>query len=151
MIVVTRDILARIIPKIRDGGECRIWTGATNTAGYPQIHAGGKTVYVGRYLWESANEKSLTKDVFLCHHCDNPRCVNLRHVYAGDAASNSRDMHSRNRQNYPVPARNRAKTHCVNGHEFNEANTLYGATGSRSCRVCCREKMRRRRAIGTTS
>ena len=37
-----------------------------------------------------------------------------------------------------------AKTHCGNGHEFNQANT-YTSHGKRRCRVCDRERARARR------
>lgn len=42
---------------------------------------------------------------------------------------------------------NSLKTHCKNGHEFNEENThnyVYQGRTHRCCRVCAREKMRRR-------
>ena len=34
--------------------------------------------------------------------------------------------------------RNRAKTHCINGHEFDEANTRIDSRGYRHCRACGR-------------
>lgn len=37
-------------------------------------------------------------------------------------------------------------THCVNGHEFDEANTYWRKTGGRSCRACAREKSAARRS-----
>jgi hypothetical protein len=44
-----------------------------------------------------------------------------------------------------VPARNAAKTHCDNGHEFNEVNTFWWR-GSRKCRPCGRATAARQRA-----
>jgi hypothetical protein len=44
----------------------------------------------------------------------------------------------------PIKGPRILKTHCVNGHEFNEDNTyLYG--GAKHCRVCQRNRMRLRR------
>lgn len=37
------------------------------------------------------------------------------------------------------------RTHCVNGHRFDVENTYISPRGWRSCRVCQRNKMRRRR------
>lgn len=37
-------------------------------------------------------------------------------------------------------------THCVNGHEFDEANTYWRPTGGRSCKACPKEKAAARKA-----
>lgn len=42
-------------------------------------------------------------------------------------------------------ARQRARTHCKNGHEFTEANTYISKEGWRSCRACAAAKEQRRR------
>lgn len=36
-------------------------------------------------------------------------------------------------------------THCKNGHEYNEKNTRTKPSGYRECRICDRDKSRRRR------
>lgn len=41
---------------------------------------------------------------------------------------------------------NAAKTHCPNGHLYNDENTHVDRRGRRSCRVCGRERARQRRA-----
>lgn len=40
----------------------------------------------------------------------------------------------------------RSKTHCPNGHEYTDENTIYSRQGWRRCRVCFYEKERKRRA-----
>lgn len=40
----------------------------------------------------------------------------------------------------------RIRTHCVNGHEFDETNTHIDKRGWRSCRACSRAKTARQRA-----
>lgn len=39
---------------------------------------------------------------------------------------------------------NGLKTHCKNGHLFDEANTFIRKTGHRDCRACNRDRMRRK-------
>lgn len=38
------------------------------------------------------------------------------------------------------------KTHCPNGHAYDEANTRYEKDGSRKCRACDRERHRAKSA-----
>jgi hypothetical protein len=40
---------------------------------------------------------------------------------------------------------NKRKTHCRNGHPFDDENTLIKSNGERSCRTCTRLRMRRKR------
>jgi hypothetical protein len=41
-----------------------------------------------------------------------------------------------------IPAINAAKTHCPEGHEYNEENTYITKKGKRNCRTCNRERNR---------
>lgn len=50
------------------------------------------------------------------------------------------------RRRKPGAVENANKTHCPQGHPYDEVNTLYEADGSRKCLTCRRESDRRRRA-----
>lgn len=39
----------------------------------------------------------IPEGLFICHHCDNPPCVNPNHLYAGTASQNMQDKHNRGR------------------------------------------------------
>lgn len=76
------------------------------------------------------------------HDCDNPICTNPQHLSSGTQWDNVNDRRIRGR----AKNQNTNKTHCINGHEFNDSNTyIYtkanGKT-SRTCKPC--QKARRR-------
>lgn len=52
---------------------------------------------------------------------------------------------SRKSSNYQGNMCNKDKTHCPQGHEYNEENTKLDKNGGRSCRTCRRERDRKRR------
>ena len=39
----------------------------------------------------------LPKDIFVCHTCDNPSCVNWEHLWEGTIADNNIDRHHKGR------------------------------------------------------
>jgi len=41
----------------------------------------------------------------LLHHCDEPACVRIDHLYEGTAADNARDRESRGRSKHRGPAK----------------------------------------------
>lgn len=63
------------------------------------------------------------------HLCRNRACCNPHHLEPVDNRTNLMrgDTHA---------AHNAAKTHCVRGHEFTEANTYVVPRGGRACRKC---------------
>ena len=65
---------------------------------YHRITFGGKQYMSHRLSYEIANGK-IPDGMFICHTCDNPRCVNPDHLYAGTHKDNARDCVERGRRN----------------------------------------------------
>lgn len=106
----------------------------------------GKRIYAAHIVaWIDANGRLPAPSMFICHHCDNPPCVNPDHLYEGTPSQNALDSVARGRH---ACAR---KTHCKRGHEFTPENTYVRTDypGGRRCRICARiadaaHKQRRR-------
>ncbi len=76
---------------IEDENGCWIWQGAQNKSGYGSVNiGGGKTAQAHRLafkLWCG----ELPDEFFVCHHCDQPLCVNPNHLFLGTNQDNIDD------------------------------------------------------------
>jgi hypothetical protein len=127
--------------------DCIEWRNAyRNSKGYG-FHDGEGA---HRWTWRQANGP-IPPGMMVCHHCDNPGCVNLAHLYLGTAADNAADMVARGRVFTGGGADRLQRTHCRHGHEYTPENTSRDRHGRRHCRTCWREQHRARRTAARTT
>ena len=69
---------------------CIEWTGARIPNGYGMKRHHGRQVLVHRWAWEQANGP-IPEGMYVLHHCDNPPCFNIEHLFLGTHADNMRD------------------------------------------------------------
>lgn len=130
--------------------DCWLWAGSRKAFGYGQIVVNGKTKLAHRYSWELAHGPPPDASLKVCHSCDNPPCVNPKHLYTGTQAENIRDAERKGRLFQP----NAHKTHCPSGHSYDLENTqirIYNGSSWRVCKECTRIKSRNQRARKTSS
>jgi hypothetical protein len=76
-------------------GGCWEYTGRLIN-GYGRIYIKGRT-HAAHRLSYLINKGVDPGDQLVCHHCDNPRCINPHHLFLGDGYANMRDMASKGR------------------------------------------------------
>ena len=80
---------------------CWIWNSTTDKDGYGVFtHHRNKQIRAHRASYEFY-VGSIPNDVFICHKCDTPSCINPNHLFIGTAKDNTRDMMTKGRDFKP--------------------------------------------------
>lgn len=78
--------------------DCWPWTGNIHAGGYGRFIIGNRAIYAHRYayrLWVAP----LREGMEVMHTCDNPPCVNPKHLVQGTHADNMHDRDEKGRGN----------------------------------------------------
>ncbi len=133
----------RFMEKVSVAGDCWVWTGQKRR-GYGRFWNFGRNVSAHRFAYEQSVGPILP-GLSLDHLCRNPSCVNPDHLEPVTQRENVL-------RGAGLPAINANKSHCKQGHEFDEQNT-YRWRGERQCRECTRVRLakRDRRKVAETA
>jgi hypothetical protein len=109
---------------------CWLWTGTTTAKGYGMFFPGASGPRMqSAHRWAYEHYVGPIPDgLQIDHLCRNRRCVNPEHLEVVTARQNQ--------ERSPFdPAK---RTHCPQGHPYDEANTYVSPNGRRNCRICAR-------------
>jgi hypothetical protein len=84
---------------------CWEWSGLRNDKGYGRLWYAGRGWNAHRLAYQ-AWVKPVSDDVVIRHTCDNPPCINPKHLIAGTQQDNVQDREDRGRRQPPKGALN---------------------------------------------
>ena len=94
-----------------EGTECWNWQGSLSDKNNPLRHYGKlvigsrkdgtrKTVRAHRYAYQVFIGE-VPQELFVCHKCDNPKCINPEHLFLGTRQDNVDDREAKGRNKLP--------------------------------------------------
>ena len=99
--IVTKEAKEKIKSLIRDTDDCINYP-ILNKDGYgciQQVLNGRKLhMLTHRIVYQLYYNIDLNKDNIICHKCDNPACINPKHLFLGTHLDNIKDKVAKNRQ-----------------------------------------------------
>jgi hypothetical protein len=87
-----KNTLKRFYDKVEKGqkGECWNWIAAKTSKGYGCFKLKGKVLLAHRLSY-LISVGQINPKMDICHHCDNPSCVNPNHLFQGSRSENMKD------------------------------------------------------------
>lgn len=76
---------------IKNESGCWNWSGNKDKNGYGNFFYRGKAIRAHRASW-IINNKEIPNGLFVLHHCDNPPCTKIDHLWVGNSLDNNHDM-----------------------------------------------------------
>ena len=140
----------RALDKTLIGEGCWEYGGKIGNHGYgvvfmPDGTRHGTTALAHRVVYEGM-VGPIPEGMYLCHHCDNRKCVRPDHIFVGTDADNKADMYAKGRHPHGETHWKSKVTHCPRGHPYSGYNLYIRKCGRRMCRACNNARRNRSRS-----
>lgn len=120
--------------------NCWPWPKYRGPAGYGRVNHAGKPGQLAYRVAYQLLVDPVPDGLHLDHLCRVRECVNPAHLEPVTCQENLL------RSPLTFQGRNARKTHCPQGHRYDEANTYVDGSGGRRCRACRRARQQQRRS-----
>jgi len=123
---------ARFFNKVKKHKSgCWDWQSGTVGIGHGQFWFNGKAVLAHRFSYQ-AFVVPFNQHIQVMHKCDNPGCVNPKHLFLGSQKDNMQDCSKKGR----IQRQSKRMKACSRGHAFTKANTKIYYRNGYKCRRC---------------
>lgn len=152
---VTLDLIERFHEKwqLNPATNCWEWTAAKMGKGYGAISRRGERqkLYAHRLSYLMFHGE-IPDGMYVCHTCDNPRCVRPSHLFLGDCGDNLQDMKAKERHLYGERnVKNKLTTEQVRqihrlhqqGMSTHKIGKTYGISQGQAWRILCGKRWER--------
>ena len=127
--------------KVEITNYCWNWAAATTRGNYGIFGTGNKLEIAHRVSYK-LHKGEIPEGLVIDHLCSNTLCVNPAHLEAVTQKENVM-------RGIGIGSKNSKKTHCPQGHEYDEDNTYIDPRNRRRCIECGRIKSRQYKRINT--
>jgi HNH endonuclease len=131
-------VTARLLSNVTvQPSGCIVSNYSVGSHGYSQIgwhERGSRTMVLGHRAAWTAAYGAIPDGLTVDHICRNRKCINVDHLRLLTNLENARDNGFASR------------THCPQGHPYDEVNTRRDRRGHRKC-IACQQQSNRRRSL----
>jgi hypothetical protein len=132
---------------------CREWQGYKLKSGYGRIWFNGKPELLHRVIY-TINKGIIPDKMYVCHHCDNPSCVNPEHLFIGTQKDNMKDCRNKGRTTKGFQNSSTIVTHekriellqmILKGFKYKIIANKYGISRTRVSQIALKNGIKKRK------